>query len=174
MTHALLSHGQMCLVWSNVNVIFFWVSDTLCNTITHTLLSRLLSADWFRAGTMHAVTRTLRGGTEVFSHWRSLYSYFFYFLFLVLLCPFAGNLGRFTWVWHSSLGAVLPISVSVCGIFMSPNNSKYGLQHLFFILTCAQMLMLAITHGGGMPATESLRWKLTLGETLRHLGLEPA
>ena len=87
MTHTLLSHGQMCLVWSNVNIIFFWVSDTLCNTITHTLLSRLLSADWFRAGTMHAVTRTLRGGTEVFSHWRSLYSYFFIFYFWYFFVP---------------------------------------------------------------------------------------
>ena len=75
---------------------------------------------------------------------------------------------------RAASGAVLPISVSMCGIFVGPNNSKYGLQHLGFFLTCAQLLMLVITHGGGMPAAESLRSKLTLGETLRHLGLEPA
>ena len=60
----------------------------------------------------------------------------------------AGNSGRPTWVRHSSRKSSATHSCQcVYYFFVCPNNGIRGCQRLGF-LTCTQMLMHAIAHGG--------------------------
>ena len=60
--------------------------------------------------------------------------------------PFKGNSDRLSRARHNTTRAALPIPTSVCSISVCPNSAMAA--SVWGLLTCTQMLMHAIAHGG--------------------------
>ena len=100
-------------------------------------------------------------------------------LFLSISLTLAGNLGRVTWVRRSSRKSsathscqCVCVCVCVCAVFPCVQTMVW-LQCLGF-LTCAQMMMHAIAHGGCMDSVRESALKVWEKNPLPHWELEPA
>ena len=79
-------------------------------------------------------------------NFKSRVAFFFFFLVFSTSLSLVGNSGRLTWVRHSSRKSSASHSYQ-CVEYLRVSKQRYGCQCLRF-LTCAQIFLHAITHGG--------------------------
>ena len=86
-----------------------------------------------------------------------------------------GNSGRFTWVNRSSVKSSGTDSYQSAQYFRA-FKQRFGCQCLGVLLTCVQMLMHAIAHGGCTDSVSESALKVDSGRKTPslHLGLEPS
>ena len=84
------------------------------------------------------------------------FSYSFFLLAFNFPCPLREI--RIT----VTAGATIPIATSVCSILVCPHNGMAA--SVWDLVTCAQMLMHEIAHGGDVPTPPESALELTLGE----------